>query len=317
MMITKPFSAIYVVQPDYIQQASRELGDVAGIVENLIFSPQKRHDICFAEDVWYNPVIMTFKSISEAADILRQAGKFWYLNPIANIRRSRLIESQLRKLPPLDRNFPIEKEIPDIGCFSLLDENTLVCSSRRWKKWPLGECHFIEDKKHPPNRAYLKLWEALTLFGRYPKPGDTAIDLGASPGGWTYVMQSLGTKVTAVDKATLDPAIAKLPNVTSLQQSAFALDPQDCNNKIDWLLGDIACYPDRLYGLVSKWLDSGKVDQMILTIKLQGETNLEMIQKFQDIPDSRVMHLFHNKHEVTFFHPAPDGLIPQFDKTSG
>jgi 23S rRNA (cytidine2498-2'-O)-methyltransferase len=312
MTITKPYSTIYVVKPQFIKEACDELGDVAGVIGNLVFSPVKKPDICFAQDVWHDPTLVKFNSISEAAGILRQAGRFWCLNPIANIRRSRLIESKLRKLPPLDRNFPVENEIPDIGCFSLLDENTLVFSVRRWKKWPMGECHFIEDKKHPPNRAYLKLWEALTLLGRHPTRGETAIDLGASPGGWTYVMQSFGTHVTAVDKAELDPRVAKLPNVTFLQQSAFALEPQPRNEKIDWLLSDIACYPDRLYDLVKKWLHANQVKQIIFTIKLQGKTDLSMIKHFQAIPNSRTLHLFYNKHEATFFYPAPSHLFPVF-----
>jgi len=30
-----------------------------------------------------------------------------------------------------------------------------------------------------------KLWEALTRIGRWPGPGEVALDLGAAPGGWT------------------------------------------------------------------------------------------------------------------------------------
>ena len=188
--------------------------------------------------------------------------------------------------------------------FALLDKNTLVYSAKRQKKWPQGRCLFIEDKINPPNRAYLKLWEALSLLERYPQPGETALDLGASPGGWTYVMQSLGTCVTAVDKALLAPAIAVLPNVQFLQQSAFALDPALLTETYDWVLSDIACYPERAYALVMKWIASGKAKQMIFTIKLQGETSLSSIKPFQEIPNSRVIHMFYNKHEATFFYPA-------------
>ena len=286
-----------------------ELGDVSNVIEDLVFSSHKNLNVCFAQDIWLDPQIVTFQSISEAVKILRHAGKRWYLHPISHVRRSTLIEDQLYKYSSPIRNFPIEADIPLIGGFSLLDKNTLVYSAKRLKKWPQGKCFFIEDKINPPNRAYLKLWEALTLLEKKPISGDLALDLGASPGGWTYVMQSLGSNVTAVDKALLDPNIAKLPRVTFLQQSAFALDPSTLDQTYDWVLSDIACYPERAYSLIMKWIASGKAKQMIFTIKLQGKIELATIKQFQAIPNSHITNMFYNKHEVTFFYPAPRILL--------
>ncbi|KTD41327.1 SAM-dependent methyltransferase [Legionella parisiensis] len=299
----KEIAAVYVIKPEFLPLLSEELDNVSYATEDLIFSSHKKRDVCFAQDIWLKPQKVTFQSISEAVRILRQAGKFWYLHPISHIRRSRLIEEQLRKLPPLLRHFPIESEIPSIGAFSLLDNNTLIYSAKRQKKWPQGKCDFIEDKINPPNRAYLKLWEALTLLGEYPKPGDKALDLGASPGGWTYVLHSLGASVTAVDKALLDPKIAQLPRVTTLQQSAFALEPAQLAQNYDWVLSDVACYPDRAYALIMKWIESEKAKQMIFTIKLQGKIELSTLKQFQKIPNSFLTNMFYNKHEVTFFYP--------------
>lgn len=298
-------SAIYIAKPEFLTELCEELGDVSEVINDLVFSPTKKLDICFAQDIWLEPQVVKFQSISEAVKILRQAGKFWYLHPINHIRRSHLIAEQLRKCPPLTQHFPIA-DIPPIGCFSLLDQHTLVFSASRLKKWPQGKCFFIEDKTNPPNRAYLKLWEALTLLGKYPRLGESAIDLGASPGGWTYVMQSLGATVTAVDKAELAPQIAQLPRVNFLQQSAFALEPEKLEHPYDWVLSDVACYPDRAYSLIMKWIASGKAKQMIFTIKLQGKTDLDSIKQFQAIPNSRIINMFYNKHEATFFYPAPD-----------
>jgi 23S rRNA (cytidine2498-2'-O)-methyltransferase len=305
MQTDKSINAIYLADPRYLIELCDELGEVTDVVENLVFSPVVKTDICFALDVWFEPVIANFESISQAVKLLRAAGKFWYLYPLENVRRSHLIESELRKLPPQAQTFPVTTPIPDIGCFTLLDKNTLVYSAKRAKRPPLGNYQFIEDKLNPPNRAYLKLWEALTLTGTYPTPGEIAIDLGASPGGWTYVMQTFGTKVIAVDKAPLEPNIGKLRNVSFLQQSAFALEPQSFAEDIDWVLCDVACYPERTYDLIMKWIASGKAKKLIFTIKLQGKTDLEVLQKFKEIPGGRVMHMFYNKHEATFFYPAP------------
>ncbi|MDR3477306.1 MAG: SAM-dependent methyltransferase [Gammaproteobacteria bacterium] len=305
-------SAVYIAHPDFLEALCAELQDVSAVVGNIVISPHKKRDICFAADVWLEPHLVHFESISEAVKILRRAGKYWFLNPIENVRRSRLIEAELKKLPDLNHRFPLKDEIPAIGCFSLLDKNTLIYSAKRWKKPPLGDYLFQEDKKNPPNRAYLKLWEALALLNHYPKPGDTAMDLGASPGGWSYVLQSLGAKVTAVDKAPLEQKIAALPLVSFLKQSAFALDPHTLENPIDWLLCDVACYPNRTLDLVQKWIASGKAKNMIITIKLQGDTDFEILEKFQAIPNARVIHLIQNKHEATFFYPAAPHLSPDF-----
>lgn len=301
-------AAVYTAKPEFLPELCEELGQGIQVIEDLVLSPHKQLDVCFAQDCWLEPEIIQFQSISEAVKILRQAGKFWYLHPLHHVRRSRLIEEQLRKCPSLLRQFPIETDLPAIGAFSLLDKNTLIYSAKRLKKWPQGKCFFIEDKLNPPNRAYLKLWEALTLLQKYPQAGDKALDLGASPGGWTYVMQSLGAEVTAVDKALLEPSIAKLPRVHYLQQSAFALEPSTLDQNYDWVLSDIACYPDRAYTLIKKWIASGKAKQLIVTIKLQGKTDLATIQQLQAIPHSRVINLFYNKHEATFFYPGGYGL---------
>jgi 23S rRNA (cytidine2498-2'-O)-methyltransferase len=304
METLKNIQAIYIVKPEFISELCDELEEDSTIIEDLVFSSHKKIDLCFAQDIWLEPRIVVFNSISDAVKILRQAAKLWYLHPVSHVRRSRLIEEQLRQCPILTHHFPLKTNIPEIGGFSLLDQNTLVYSAKRAKKWPDGRCFFIEDKTNPPNRAYLKLWEALTLLGHYPKSGDLALDLGASPGGWTYVMQSFGTTITAVDKALLAPAISSLPGVSFLQQSAFALDPNKLEQTYDWVLSDIACYPDRAYSLIMKWITSGKAKQMIFTIKLQGKTELSTLKLFQTIPNSQLMNLFYNKHEATFFYPS-------------
>jgi 23S rRNA (cytidine2498-2'-O)-methyltransferase len=302
-----PFNAIYVADPHYLDLLCEELGVFSVIEGNLVFSEVIKSNVCFARDVWLHPTVVTFETISTAVRILRGVAKLWYCHPLENIRRSRLIESELRKLPSLKHTFPIMTSFPEINCFSLLDKNTLIYTTKRWKKPPMGDFQFIENKVNPPNRAYLKLWEALSLWGDYPKPNETALDLGASPGGWTYVMQTFGMQVTAVDKALLAPHIAKLPGVSYLKQSAFALKPEDYP-EIDWLLCDVACYPERTYALITQWITSGRAKKMIFTIKLQGPTDVSLLKKFQDIPGARVIHLFYNKHEATFFYPAPEHL---------
>ena len=167
-----------------------------------------------------------------------------------------------------------------------------------------GEPRFVEDKSGPPSRAYLKLWEGLTRLGHHPGPGDRCLDLGAAPGGWTWVIAQLGAEVTAVDKAPLDPAIAAHPGVNFRPESAFSLDPRQ-ESPVTWLFSDVICYPARLLGLVRRWIEAEMADNILCTIKFQGETDHAIIAEFQQIQGATLFHAAHNKHEVTFARLAP------------
>jgi 23S rRNA (cytidine2498-2'-O)-methyltransferase len=132
-----------------------------------------------------------------------------------------------------------------------------------------------------------------------PQLGETCIDLGSSPGGWSWALQRLGARVISVDKAPLAPEIAKLPRVEFRQASAFALDPAEVG-PVEWLFSDVVCYPARLYSLVERWLESGLVRNFVCTRKFQGATDHAAARRFAAIPDARLMHLHHNKHELTW-----------------
>ena len=50
-----------------------------------------------------------------------------------------------------------------------------------------------------PSRAFAKLTEALARLGHWMGPGERCVDLGASPGGWSFVALGKGAQVIAVD----------------------------------------------------------------------------------------------------------------------
>jgi 23S rRNA C2498 (ribose-2'-O)-methylase RlmM len=53
----------------------------------------------------------------------------------------------------------------------------------------------IAADKATPSRAYAKLVEAKLRLGRAIRAGETCVDLGASPGSWTYVAVTRGARV--------------------------------------------------------------------------------------------------------------------------
>lgn len=256
-------------------------------------------DVVFAQDTWTNVELVPYTSINQAAEILRAKGVRFSHYSLNNHRRGELI---LEKVPSARiKKYNFLDPIPDspIGVFSLLSENEMLVSAKTLCPLPFGEIHFNEDKINPPSRAYLKLWELFTLYKIKPEAGMKTIDVGSCPGGWTWVLQTVGAHVVSVDKAPLEPRIAALPNIEFKQESAFGLRPQHVG-QLDWFFSDIICYPDKLLELVNRWRESGLVSNFACTIKFQKPTDFETMFKFKAIPGSRIVHLSCNKHEVTW-----------------
>ena len=65
------------------------------------------------------------------------------------------------------------------------------------------------------------------------------------------------------------------------------------------------CYPQRLVRLVRTWRESGLAANMVCTIKFQGATDHDAARALAEIPGGRLLHLFHNKHELTWLWPWP------------
>jgi len=250
--------------------------------------------------VWLEPFLMEFDSISKAAKGMRAMQRNWAPYPTILQRRTALIAEALPPLPLKAKAFPFELPKSPMGGFTLLGENLLLGSALCSSPFPNGEFSFVEDKLGPPSRAYRKLWEALLLAQTLPNPGDFCLDAGASPGGWTWALAKLGAKVLAVDRAALDPSILAMPGVEYLRHDAFTLKPAECG-AVDWLCSDVICYPRALYEWISLWLESGLAQNYICTIKMQGPSfDRETTELFARIPGSKVLHLWHNRHELTW-----------------
>ncbi len=290
---------IYVPADGFLPQLLTELGEGASMLGDLVAAPGPARPAAWARNVWFEPLALPIASIGDGARQLRAMQRNWHLHPIGHFRRAELIREKLPPLSAKPLRFPEPPPSAPLGSWTLLDPATILAAPRCSSPVIDGEWRFVEDRQMPPNRAYLKLWEALTRIGAYPGPGQRCIDLGASPGGWTWVIQGLGAEVTAVDKAPLAPAIAALPGVQWLGASAFGLDPAE-QAPVDWFLSDVICYPSRLLGLVQRWMAAGRARNYVCTLKFQGDTDHEAAAAFAAVPGSRLMHLSHNKHELTW-----------------
>jgi 23S rRNA (cytidine2498-2'-O)-methyltransferase len=296
--------AAYLAPEGFEAQLAEELDRRQATISlwhgRLALSPDPPVAAAWAQDIWLDPREIEAPSVKAAADALRGMQRNWAAYAAGQHRRMALIGDHLPPVRAPELVFPAAAPSSHLGAWTLLDRDRLLASPHKSTPFLNGECRFVEDRSGPPSRAYLKLWEALTRFGAWPAPGERCIDLGAAPGGWTWVLARLGAQVTAVDKAPLAPGIAAMPGVTERLESAFAQLPEP----VDWLCSDVIAYPARLLALVRRWIDAGAVRHVVCTLKFQGATDHDAAEAFAAIPGGRVLHLFHNKHELTFLWTA-------------
>jgi len=299
---------LYLPVPDFEDHLHAELsreGRAPRRLGRLLHDPEAPAPAVFwHQNCWLEPFRLEFSSVGEAAAALRGIQRNWNACLHAFFRRGALIASKLPPMSAKPRPFPWTPGDAPMGAWTLLDERTMVASARCSSPFPGGAVEFAHDREAPPSRAYLKLWEALARLGAHPAPGDRCLDAGASPGGWTWALAKLGASVLAVDRAPLDERIAAMPGVESLRRDVFALRPADIG-AVDWLFCDVACYPPRLYEWIGEWLASGLCRRFVCTIKMQGAigqggVDFDTPRRFAEIPGGEVVHLFHNKHELTW-----------------
>lgn len=258
----------------------------------------------WAANVWHDVEEIPVTSIGQAASELRDRQRNWAAYAPLHGGRAKLIAE---KLPHVSaRPVAIGDVVPDapLGSWTLLEPDLMLAATRCSSPFPNGEARLVEDRDGPPSRAYLKLYEAFVRLRRWPTPGETCLDLGASPGGWTWLLAATGASVLAVDRAPLADHVARLPGVRWREGSAFALDPAD-GPAVDWLCSDVICYPRRLLGLVERWIDAGAARNLVCTIKFQGTTDQGIVREFAALPGAQVLHLHHNKHELTLLWAPP------------
>ncbi len=255
--------------------------------------------VFWVQNIWLEPITFKFDSISEAAHTLKSIQRNWAPSWFTQFRRGALIQEKLPSVSSRAKQFPWLLPESPMGSWTLLDAHTMVASPRCSSPFPGGIITFEEDKINPPSRAYLKLQEALVRARKWPVQGHRCLDAGACPGGWTWVLANLGAEVIAVDRSPLDERLMARPGINFIKHDAFTLKPEDIG-PIDWFFSDVVCYPTKLYQWIEKWLESGLCKNFVCTIKMQGEPDFDTTRRFADIPDSSVVHLCYNKHELTW-----------------
>ena len=306
-----PIRAAYLAdaatQPALAGELARRGARISDWHGRLALSPDPPQASAWALDVWTTPELLACASVGAAARLLRDRQRNWSLLEAGHRGRCGLIAAKLPPVKAAPLCFPQAPPRAPLGAWTLLAPDRLLLSTSKTSPFVGGVCRFVEDREGPPSRAYLKLWEACTRLGVMPEPGQDCLDLGAAPGGWSWALAQLGARVVAVDKAELAPSVAAHELVTHRRESAFGIDPRQ-EPPVDWLCSDIIAYPARLLALVRRWIEAGRAARILCTVKFQGETDHEVAEQFAAIPGASLMHLSHNRHELTFFWSAATRL---------
>ncbi|WP_240096133.1 23S rRNA (cytidine(2498)-2'-O)-methyltransferase RlmM [Thermomonas flagellata] len=181
--------------------------------------------------------------------------------------------------------------------------------------WPLG---IPRLRMHPdaPSRSALKLEEALRVLlteaerARLLQDGMRAADLGAAPGGWTWVLTRHGLRVTAIDNGPLRPHVLETGKVQHLRADGFSWQPPQ---PLDWMVCDMVEQPRRVAERMATWLREGWCRQAIFNLKLPmkkrwQETRLclDLFARQAGRPLTlRARQLYHDREEITVFAGHP------------
>jgi 23S rRNA (cytidine2498-2'-O)-methyltransferase len=244
---------------------------------------------------------------------LQTAGSHPYYKHLATNLRGRT----LQLFPPLPAAAEVESQEPAAPTlYCLVGKEGLFCglqSPRESNGFYPGGTKFISQSAGI-SRAGAKIAEALhhlLLFRQAPPKGAHWLELGASPGGMTSELFTRGYRVTAVDRADLDPSLKRKPGIHFVRRDVDAFRP-DKAERFDALLCDMNGDPRvslRQLLRLAENVNSGGL--VIFTLKGAGAESpaeLNAISRasitYAGTAGLKLLaatHLTYNRHEFTLF----------------
>jgi 23S rRNA (cytidine2498-2'-O)-methyltransferase len=153
-----------------------------------------------------------------------------------------------------------------------------------------------------PSRAARKLSEAFAWLGVSPEPGELCVDLGAAPGGWTWLLAERRARVIAVDPGKLRPDLLGRRGITYVAGSAFDFVPDE---PADWLFCDMVFRPLEVARLLGKWARHRMATLLVANFKLPMRRKAATVRDIVGILERdgwravRARQLYHDREEVT------------------
>ncbi|HKU36531.1 MAG TPA: 23S rRNA (cytidine(2498)-2'-O)-methyltransferase RlmM, partial [Polyangiales bacterium] len=177
----------------------------------------------------------------------------------------------------------------------------VVPSDQALSIWPGGRAR-MRLSSDRPSRAARKLEEALAWLGTGPGAGETCVDLGAAPGGWSWLLLQRRASVIAVDPARLEPALLEQRRLRHVQASAFDWQPE---TPVDWLFCDMAWRPLEVAQMLGRWARRRQTRMLVTNFKLPMKRKAEMVARLREVLEAsgyqqlRTRQLYHDREEIT------------------
>ena len=262
-------------------------------------------------------------------DVLRghRFGELWVEHPDSDEARtlSGLARSFGNALRPVLRAAGVlaarnDARLPRLHVVMLSGTHAVVATSLRGDSspWPLGIPR-LRLPSDAPSRSALKLEEALvTLLSagereRWLRPGMRAADLGAAPGGWSWVLARNGLQVIAIDNGPLAESALATGLVRHQRADGFTWQPPQ---PLDWMVCDMVEQPRRVAARMAEWFAHGWCRRAIFNLKLPMKKRYAEVR--DDLADFvlrcdaagaavawRARQLYHDREEITVFAGPP------------
>ena len=169
--------------------------------------------------------------------------------------------------------------------------------------WNGGNIKFAKDE-NVISRAEFKLLEAIVSFDLKKYLKNTAVDLGASPGGFTKILCDYCDKVYAVDPAVLDERVLKNKKVIHKKMTSQQFFREN-NEQFNCITNDMKM---DMYDSIDIIIDSHEYLEkdgiIIMTLKLPKNNQMKKVNKGLEILNKKytilyARQLFHNRSEIT------------------
>ncbi len=137
-----------------------------------------------------------------------------------------------------------------------------------------------------PSRAWAKIEEAIRWSGLVPRAGESAVELGSSPGGASFALLERGLNVHGVDPGAMDPRVLAYRGARGNRFTHHALPAAEVARKdlprvYEWLASDVNLAPMVALKYVERFvaLAHGGLRGAFITLKLNDDGVFEALPR--------------------------------------
>jgi 23S rRNA (cytidine2498-2'-O)-methyltransferase len=177
--------------------------------------------------------------------------------------------------------------------------------------WPLGVPR-LRAHADAPSRSALKLEEALLVLlhpqerEAWLQPGMKAADLGAAPGGWSWVLARHHVQVSAIDNGPLAQSALDTGLIDPIRADGFHWQPP---KPLDWMVCDMVESPRKVASRLAHWFAQGWCKRAVFNLKLPMKKRWDETRLCLDLfaqqsgreLEIRAKQLYHDREEITVY----------------